>query len=243
MEHVAPMRTAASGRNLTFSLVEAIGQAIVAGAYDAKPFPTEAELSLQFKVGRSATREAVKMLTAKGLLRARQRQGTQVEPESRWNLLDPDVLRWMLERKLSPKLLSDFTEMRLAIEPIAAALAAVRADAAGINGIRRGIERMQAAERGEDDPLAADIAFHVAILHATRNPFYHQLEEMVNTALRISIRFTNQIKGAGASLADHERVFEAILARDPERAREGMHKLVNDALDVIREGAGFSTIG
>jgi len=242
MQQATPRRPP-HGRNITFSLVETLGQAIVTGVYDAKPFPTEAELSQQFSVGRSATREAVKMLTAKGLLRARQRQGTQVEPESRWNLLDPDVLRWMLERTLSPKLLSDFTEMRLAIEPIAAALAAVRADAEGINGIRRGLERMHAAEHGEDDPLAADIAFHVAILHATRNPFYHQLEEMVNTALHISIRFTNQLRGPGATLADHERVFEAILARDPERAREAMHKLVNDALIVIREGAGPAAIG
>src|SRR6266567_2213568 len=67
---------------------------------------------------------AVKMLTAKGVLRARPRQGTWVQPEESWNMLDPDVLRWLLERKPWMELLIEFTQVRLAIEPGAAALAA-----------------------------------------------------------------------------------------------------------------------
>src|SRR4030088_139089 len=149
--------------NLTYSLVESLGQAIVMGEYEREPFPTEANLTKHFGTSRSVTREAVKMLTAKGLLSARPRHGTSVEPETRWNLFDPDVLRWLLERKFSLKLLTEFTQMRLAIEPTAAALAATRADAAAIAGVRGGIDRMKPQSRGEDDALAADIAFHVAI--------------------------------------------------------------------------------
>src|SRR6201996_9178663 len=115
----------AVGHNLTYTIVEQLGQAIVTGAYNASnTFPIEADLCKQFGASRSVLREAVKMLTAKGLLRARPRQGTSVEPESQWNLFDPDVLRWHLERKFSVKLLLHFTEMRLAVEPNAAALAA-----------------------------------------------------------------------------------------------------------------------
>jgi DNA-binding FadR family transcriptional regulator len=167
------------------------------------------------------------------LLSARPRQGTSVEPEGRWNLFDPDVLRWLLERKFSLKLLAEFTEMRLAIEPTAAHLAATRADAAALAGIRRGIERMKAASRGEDDALAADIAFHVAILDATNNPFFAQLHELVNTALRISIRFTNRIKGRTASVPAHEAVMNAIIARDPERAAKAMRGILNEVLELI----------
>lgn len=65
----------------------------------------------------------------------------------------------------------------------------------------------------------ADIAFHLAILRAARNPFHRQLQDVVNTALRISIRFTNQVQGQGATFADHERVFDAIARHDPEDAR------------------------
>ena len=94
------------GLSLTYGLVESLGQAIVTGEYAQVGFPTEAELSKQFGASRTVTREAVKMLTAKGLLSARPRHGTVVEPETEWNLLDPDVLRWMLERKFSLRLLA-----------------------------------------------------------------------------------------------------------------------------------------
>jgi DNA-binding FadR family transcriptional regulator len=220
-------------RNLTYGLVESMGQSIVTGEYGSKPFPTEAELAKQHGTSRSVTREAVKMLTAKGLLSARPRQGTIVEPESRWNLFDPDVLRWLLERKFSLKLLTEFTQMRLAVEPTAAALAAAHADDKALAGIRQGIERMKAAHRGEDDALAADIAFHVSILDATHNPFFAQLQELVNTALRISIRFTNRIKGRTANIPAHEEVLNAIVARDSERAAAAMQTIIIDVLELI----------
>src|SRR3569623_3768376 len=79
----------ALGRNLTFSLLDALGRAIVTGAYEDKRFPTEAELAAEHAVSRSVTREAVKMLTAKGLLTARPRKGTSIQPASSWNLFGP----------------------------------------------------------------------------------------------------------------------------------------------------------
>ena len=93
------------GRNLTYGMLDHLGKMIVTGGYDERPFPTEAELSIQHSVSRSVTREAVKMLTAKGLLSARPRQGTIVQPSSSWNLFDADILRWLLERKFSLDLL------------------------------------------------------------------------------------------------------------------------------------------
>jgi DNA-binding FadR family transcriptional regulator len=224
---------ASHDRNLTYGLLESLGQSIVTGEYDHKPFPTEAGLAKQHGTSRSVTREAVKMLTAKGLLSARPRHGTSVEPETRWNLFDPDVLRWLLERKFSLKLLTEFTQMRLAIEPTAAALAATHADARTLAGIRQAIDRMKAASRGEDDVLAADIAFHVSVLGATNNSFFAQLHELVNTALRISIRFTNRSKGRTASVPAHEEVLDAIVARDPERAAAAMRSIINEVLDLI----------
>src|SRR3954463_11258913 len=136
----------ALGRNLTFGLLDALGRAIVTGAYEDKRFPTEAELATEHAVSRSVTREAVKMLTAKGLLTARPRKGTSIQPASSWNLFDPDVLRWPLERKFSLELLRQFSDLRIAIEPAAAALAAKAADGAAVAEIRAGYQRMEAAE-------------------------------------------------------------------------------------------------
>jgi DNA-binding FadR family transcriptional regulator len=221
------------GRNLTYGLLDALGRAIVTGHYENSQFPTEAELASQHAVSRSVTREAVKMLTAKGLLTARPRKGTTVQPASCWNLFDPDVLRWLLERKFSLELLRHFSELRIAIEPAAAGLAARAADAAGLDAIAAGYERMVAAEAGDDDPLEADIAFHIAILHASANPFYMQFRDVVTTALRTSIRFTNRFKGRTASLPQHHAVLRAIEMRDAELARTAMIALIADVVELI----------
>jgi DNA-binding FadR family transcriptional regulator len=223
------------GQNLTYGIANELGIAIVTGVYSAdNPIPIEAELCRKYDASRSVLREAVKMLTAKGLLDARPRRGTWVLPEERWNLLDPDVLGWLLERKYSPALLIEFTEIRLAVEPGAAALAAQVAGPEQKAAIRHGIERMQAADRGDDDPLDSDIAFHVAVLRATRNRFYAQLTGFTATALRFSIQTTNRYKGVQlASIADHKKVADAIIAGKAAAAREAMHKLIQEALDLI----------
>jgi len=225
------------GQNLTSSIANNLGAAIVTGVYSAdNPMPIEAELCRQYGVSRSVIREAVKMLTAKGLLGSRPRLGTWVQSEEIWNLLDPDVLGWLLERKFSPGLLMEFSEIRLAMEPAAAALAARVAGPAEQAAIRAGIERMQAADRGDDDPLESDIAFHVAVLRAGRNRFFAQLTGFTSTALRISIRTTNRYKGVQlASVADHKKVADAIIAGKSAVAAEAMRKLIQEAIDLVNK--------
>jgi DNA-binding FadR family transcriptional regulator len=231
------MTTPVRGQNLTHSIAHSLGVAIVTGVYSAdNPIPIEADLCRQYNASRSVLREAVKMLTAKGLLGSRPRLGTRVELEENWNMLDPDVLGWLLERKFSPALLMEFTEIRLAVEPGAASLAARMAGPAEKAAIRHAIERMQAADSGEDDPLDSDIAFHVAVLRASRNRFYAQLTGFIATALRISIRTTNRYKGVQlASVADHRKVADAIIAGRSAAAGEAMRKLIQEALDLINK--------
>jgi DNA-binding FadR family transcriptional regulator len=221
------------GRNLTYGMLDALGRAIVIGSYDSRGFPTEAELAKQHAVSRSVTREAVKMLTAKGLLSARPRQGTTIQPSTSWNLFDTDVLRWLLERKFSVDLLRHFNQLRVAIEPEAAALAAAHADERQRQEISAGLARMEAAEDGHDNALDADIAFHVAILRASGNPFFMQFRDVVSTALRTSIQFTNRMKGRTASVTDHAAVRDAILRRHSDGARVAMKKIIADVLDLI----------
>lgn len=231
----AQSKSAGAGLNLTYWMLDTLGKAIVTGRYDDTPFPTESDLARQHSVSRSVTREAVKMLTAKGLLTARPRKGTSVQPAANWNLFDPDVLRWLLDRKFSLDLLRQFTELRIAIEPAAAALAASAADSEGLAAIEAGYQRMEAAEAGSDDPLDADIAFHLAILRASANPFYAQFQDVVSTALRTSIRFTNRFKGRTASLSQHHAVLNAIGQRQPTVAHAAMQALIADVMALIAD--------
>jgi DNA-binding FadR family transcriptional regulator len=224
-----------NSQNLTHSIVQDLGVAVVYGKYSKRnPFPVEADLCRQYGASRSVLREAVKMLTAKGLLRARPRQGTWVQPEESWNLLDPDVLRWLLERKPWIDLLVEFTQVRLAIEPGAAALAAEVAGPAEKAAIQQALDRMVAAERGDDDPLESDIAFHVAVLEASGNKFFVQLRELIRTALRFSIRLSNRRKGVRlASVADHKKIADAIIAGKSQAAANSMRVLIQEVLDLI----------
>jgi DNA-binding FadR family transcriptional regulator len=225
-----------TGRNLTHQLTHQLGAAIVQGQYAIeKSFPTEAELSQQFNISRSVTREAVKMLTAKGLIASRPRQGIRVMPSSQWNMFDADVLSWTLNARPSLELLREFTQLRMAIEPEAAALAAENnQDSAKIKAIGDALARMKRADEGYDDPLAADIEFHCAILAAGNNRFFFQLREFIQVALRVSIASTNQLKGVlTADYEEHKRIYDAICAGDQEGASKSVKVLLQEVMQLI----------
>jgi DNA-binding FadR family transcriptional regulator len=224
-----------ASRYLTGAVVERIGGQIVRGDVPAGgSLPIEAELARQHDTSRTVIREAVKMLTAKGLVGSRPRRGTYVEPEARWNILDPDVLRWMLQRRFSFALMRDFLVAREGIEPRAAAAAAIRQDRKAIAEIAARLDDMREAERGRMDSLEADIAFHIAILHASGNRFFVQFSHVIETALRFSIRLTNAVKGVRmASVADHERIYLAIARGDAHGAEQAAQDLLTEAIRLL----------
>ncbi|HSX52671.1 MAG TPA: GntR family transcriptional regulator, partial [Cellvibrio sp.] len=181
--------------NLSQRMVQELGRTIICGEFLDDSLPTEAELCEKFGVSRSAVREAVKMLSAKGLISSKPRQGIRILPEDQWNIFDPDLLRWVLESKPSLHVLKEFLQVRIAIEPEAAALAARYADQTALDNIEKALEGMRKAEGNSKEDLEADIAFHVSILYASNNRFYIRLRDFISTALRVSISHTNPIKG------------------------------------------------
>jgi DNA-binding FadR family transcriptional regulator len=224
---------------ITQSIVEAIGIEILTGKHaPAMLLPAEAAIAAQYNASRSVLREAIKVLSAKGLVVGRKRLGTMVTPPSQWNLFDPDVLRWTLQGEFSLPLLLEFTEVRLGIEPTAAGLAASRATADKVLLIEEGVDRMVAAERGEDDRLLADIAFHAAILEASGNRFYNRLKPFVETALQFSIRLTNTLsRDHDAKIEAHRRILDAIKVGDSATARVAAELMLLETRNLIRSGA------
>lgn len=222
-------------QNLTHQLTYDLGLAIVQGVYPVGTgLPSEADLCIEYNVSRSSTREAVKMLSAKGLISSRPKQGIRVLPESSWNMFDTDVLKWILSSKPSLALLKEFTEVRVALEPQAAALASLTASYQQLDVIEKALARMVDADNGLDDPLEADIAFHTAVLAASNNRFFLQLTEFISTALRVSIRYTNRIKGVpGADVQKHAEILNTIKSRNPERAKKAVEAILFEALELI----------
>lgn len=182
--------------NLTHQLVHELGCDILQGKYKVgDKLPSEAELSQTYDLSRTATREAVKMLTAKGLISSRPRKGIQVVEQKHWNLFDADVLSWILLGKPDLYMLRHFLQLRQAVEVQAAYLAAQFATEQDLADIEHALENMRSAEQGKDAKATheADVQFHKAILKATNNPFFIQLKNFIETALKVNIRFTNRI--------------------------------------------------
>lgn len=223
--------------NLSQRMTQELGRAIVCGEYSkSESLPTEAELCTKFGVSRSAVREAVKMLSAKGLISSRQRQGIRILPEEQWNIFDPDLLRWLLQRKSTLQAVREFLQMRIAIEPEAASLAARHAGDKEIDAIEAALERMKAYPSNAEEELEADIAFHVSILYASKNRFYIRLRDFIQTALNVSIRYTNVIKADHEGvIEDHTKIFNAIKNRNPERAKQAMRIIVDEALSFVED--------
>ena len=219
----------------THSIVEELGGLIVRGDAPAgESLPIEADLAKQFGASRTIVREAVKMLTAKGLVGSRPRRGTYVEPENAWNLLDPDILRWTLQRGFSKKLMREFLVVRKGIEPLAASEAAKCGLPAEIKQIETCLNEMNVSSGGVEAALDADIAFHIAILRASGNRFISQFSAVVETALRYSIRITNEAKGVHkANVEDHALIFEAISRGDHVGASEAVNSLLAEAISLL----------
>src|SRR6185436_5662799 len=215
--------------NLTQSLVQKLGSSIVRGELPAgKPLPIEAELGKKYGASRTVMREAVKILSTKGLIGQRPRVGTYVHPEEKWDLLDAEVLKWILDRHFSHALLREFLEVRIGIEPAAAALAAHNATDADKQLLWQKLERMKAANEGHFDPVQADIAFHATILEISHNRFYHQLAPIVETALRFSIRITNKVKGRLPDYDAHEKIYRMIRDGKADGASKACRELIRE---------------
>ncbi|WP_022944523.1 FadR/GntR family transcriptional regulator [Pseudoalteromonas ruthenica] len=221
--------------NLSQQVTNELGKAIIAGHYDAySGLPTEAQLCEEYGISRTAVREAVKMLAAKGLISSRPRQGIRVEPADNWNLYDTNVLKWMLESSPSLYVLKEFLQMRLAIEPQAAALAAKRGDSEAIALIGEACANMEQAAQQEGDIHQFDLTFHTAVLQASGNRFFYQLRDFIRTALNVSIQHTTPAKGNKKAIAEeHMKVYKAIADGEAERAKTMMTYMIDEAMAFI----------
>ena len=141
-----------------------LGASIVTGRLEPGTLlDNEVEASVRLKVSRTAYREAMRMLAAKGLVEARPKVGTRVSALHRWHLLDPDVLGWIFAAEPDPKLITALFELRRIVEPPAAALAAARRSAADLKTMERAIEAMGRHSLATEAGRAADQEFHAKI--------------------------------------------------------------------------------
>jgi len=210
------------------SIARQLGISIVSGKYQPGDL-LDGEISSieRFAVSRTAYREAVRILAAKGLVDARPKVGTRINPKSKWHLLDPEVLVWTFESEPDPELLNSLFELRNVVESAAAGFAATRRSAAHLKAMRGALNGMATHTLATEAGRQADLDFHTTLLNATDNPFIISLTSGVSAAINATTVF-KQRKGPlrRDPMPDHVRVFEAIAAKDPRRAQQAMSELI-----------------
>lgn len=209
-----------------------LGVAIVSGRYPPGfILDGEIEASEQLNVSRTAYREAVRILAAKGLVESRPKVGTRISPHERWQMLDPDVLSWIFAGDPDPSLLRALFELRTIVEPAAASLAAMRRGPEHLREMRTAIDGMSRHTLHGEAGRQADQAFHAALLSASGNAFLSSLTNSVTAAIDALTEFKQRDAPLERDpVPDHKRVYDAIDDKDPEAARRAMAELIRLAI-------------
>jgi DNA-binding FadR family transcriptional regulator len=219
-------------RRIHGRIADDLGTAIVNGQHlPGATLPNEIEASEKLRVSRTAYREAVRTLAAKGMVESRPKAGTRVSARRRWNLLDPEVLAWMFEGDPGEEFIGGLFELRKIVEPQAAALAAQRRTSAQLARMGHALEEMGRYGLATEQGRAADQAFHDEILKATGNEVLMTLTSTLGAAIRWTTIFKQRrTRLPRDPLPEHRKLYAAIAEGDAERAMHATRELIELAL-------------
>ena len=212
-----------SKRSLHVQVARKIARRILSGELPQDSIiPGEIVLCEQFGISRTALREAVKLLTSKGLLESRPKIGTRVVEREYWNFLDPQLIEWMDGLTDTDLFCHQFLGLRRAIEPEACALAAKLATVEQRIELSATFKQMnEISEADQFDKVAwtdVDMRFHSLIFNATGNDFYLPFGNILATMF---IHFIAHSSLQGSTcINEHRCIYEAIMAGDSEKAKE-----------------------
>jgi DNA-binding FadR family transcriptional regulator len=221
----APKRSAYS------MVLRGIGRGIVAGEFPVGGvLPRKEELMQRFGVSNASLREALKALEAKGMVAARTKVGYWVTEESGWDLLDGDFLDWRLEVGVDTRFIGRLFELRQAIEPVAAALAALRRSddqGARLDALAQVMANPDFDQQRFTD---VDVAFHILILEASGNPMMQSIGGLIRTALAASFSLSAPTTGLAMirqAHRQHAALADCIRNREPQAAADAMIVVIN----------------
>jgi GntR family transcriptional regulator, galactonate operon transcriptional repressor len=229
--------------NLHDHIVDALGARIVRGEFrENAVLPNEPALASELGVGRNALREAVKVLVSKGLVEVRPKTGTRVLARERWNLLDREVLGWMIPSGQQMQHAMGLVEFRLIFEPKASYLAAIRATKEEREAILSTCEDLEACLGKPLDLMSEiDLRFHRAILRASHNDVLVHLGSLIEALMKIQVVATSQDQAElAAGVQQHRDLANAIVCGNANAAEGASRILVMAPYRRLSDSLGMS---
>ena len=217
-------------RGMHAVVVDHVGGSIVSGELAPGEVIDLAALEVRLGASRSVVREAIRVLADKGLVYALPKRGTVVRERESWSLLDPDLLRWQYESQTDTSFLANLAEVRAIVEPAAAGLAAKRRTDADIDAMEEALALMEDSDAEPAAIVAADLAFHSALLLATHNDLLQRMELVIQTALRTRDELVHRSSAVENSAPAHRAVLDAVVAGDATAAQDAVQNLLVVAL-------------
>ncbi|MFV4757567.1 FadR/GntR family transcriptional regulator [Citrobacter freundii] len=196
---------------------------------DGEMLPGENELAVQYSASRTSVRNALHVLSAKGLLSIQAKRRSTVNPRELWSFLDTDVLGWMEEVGISPDVAEQLVVTRLMFEPNAAFLAAANATARDLAAIEEAWTLMLRGQQQDQIALfeEGDLAFHTALLKSCHNAFLMSIGNALSAAMMLSFKQTQEssVRETEHAVEQHRLLLEAIRLRQGVTARECMRDI------------------
>ncbi|MFI0905498.1 FadR/GntR family transcriptional regulator [Streptomyces sioyaensis] len=221
--------TSVTGHGVHRVAVEALATRILKGTYGEGDSLVLPEVMAELEVSQTVLREAIKVLTTKGILGTDTKRGTFVRPREDWNLLDADVLRWKLAAGVSSDFFADVLELRRSIEPAAAALAAERRTDDDLAALDAALGAMAASAGDPVMLVRADASFHTAMLIASNNRFYAQMHRVIVPVL---VQRDREVLAAAGALAPPHAVHAAVVGAVRDRDVDGAYMAMLELLDL-----------
>lgn len=224
------LKSASRSRSAHDLVTHGIGRGIVEGRFPVgSTLPGDVELMERLGVSRTALREGLKTLAAKGLIESKTKVGTRVLDERSWNLFDADILTWRLQRGVDRSFLESLFEIRQALEPLGAASAALFRTDKHLAQIEAAWDAMRSPDHTRESFTLADLDFHRAVLDASANPFLQSMGNVIEAALATSFSLSAPIESQARfdlSGRQHRAVLDAIVRQDPHAASQAMSTVI-----------------
>ena len=222
---LAPADARIPAARLGVAVVHDLVSAIVTGEVaPGQSLPPEGDLSAHFGVSRTVIRESVKRIEEKGLVTVVQGRGTQAQPSTSWNILDPVVLSALVENDSSLGVLDELATVRSALEGSMSAEVASRRTGEELEQLRAAYARMSDTIDDEDAYNQADFDFHFLVMTLSGNRLAENITKILFQRARASQRFTGSPTAEmfRQTLVEHRLVLDAIEAGDSTQAEAAM---------------------